>query len=96
MNTSRMGPNVRRLVIQRASQLQVERAKELFGKAGVGEIAAMLAHDGAGGLKAVMREAYEWVTAAVAAVRLAPGNEKWPDDEAVAGEILRQVAERQA
>jgi hypothetical protein len=89
-----LGPNVRRLLAERAAQIQVEAAKEKYGKAGVGEIAALLASDGPAGLQSNVRQAFEWLRSALAALRRSPGAEQWADDEAMAGEIVRQIKER--
>ena len=89
-----LGPNVRRLLAERTAQIQVEAAKKKYGTAGVGEIAASMASDGPAGLQSNVRRAFEWVRNALAAVRRSPGAEQWPDDEAVAGEILRRIKER--
>lgn len=89
----KLGPNVRRLVATRASQLIVERAHAQHGGAGVGEVAQGIV-DGTLGL--CLREAQTWVTTALALVRSAPGGEAWPTDEDVAGEILRKLEERKA
>ena len=51
--TTPLGPNVKRLLIERMSQLQVEEAKSRFGNAGVGEIATLLLEDGPDGLKGI-------------------------------------------
>ena len=81
-------------MIERASQLQIERAKAKYGAAGVGEIAAVMAHDGADGLKSVFREAYDWTVEALRIVREAPGSERWPTNEDLASELMRQIEVR--
>jgi hypothetical protein len=40
------------------------------------------------------RSATQWVETALAAVKAAPGNPYGDDDEAIAGEILRQIEEK--
>ena len=43
------------------------------------------------GLNEGMRNAAEWVFDAIDAVRSAPGGDKLGDDEAIAGQILKQM-----
>jgi hypothetical protein len=69
-------------------------AKQLFGRAGVGEVAAAIAADGGEGLKQVMRDAVMWVHAAIAAIRQAPNAGKGWQDEEMAGEILNRLDAR--
>src|SRR6266853_5235617 len=85
-----LGQNVKRLLVERAAQMQIEAAKAKYGACGVGEIAAMMADGGAGGIQDNMRKAFEWVALALEAARQAPGSEQWPTDEDMAGEIMRQ------
>ena len=82
------GPNVRRLIAERASQLLTAGPGGGLG----GAIACMLRP---GNLVAVTREATEWVMLAIKAVRKAPDS-TWTDDEAIAGEILRRIEENRA
>jgi hypothetical protein len=86
-----IGPNVRRLISERAAQLQCDSAKERFGQAGFAEIAALMAERGVGGLQANLREAHEWVMVSLKALRNAPGSEQWPTDEDMAGELMRRI-----
>ena len=95
-NTTPLTPNVRKLLLERASQLMVDRAKTKYGAAGVGEVAATLAQDKGQALKASMGEAFLWVQQALELLRNSPGSEEWPDDEAMAGEILRRAHLRRA
>lgn len=88
----RFGPNIRRLIAERAAQLQVERAKQRHGVADVGTLAVGIVD---GTLQETLREASTWVQTALALLRNAPGSEQWPTDEAMAGELVRQIEERQ-
>lgn len=89
----KFGPNVRRLISERAAQLQIERAKQRHGVADFGALAQGIID---GTFQEALREASTWVTAALTVARQAPGAEKWPTDEDMAGEILRGIAERRA
>lgn len=84
-----IGPNVRRLIAERAAQLQIERAQKSHGVADVGTLAQGIVD---GTFQETLREASTWVTAALTLARNAPGSEKWPTDEDMAGEILRGIA----
>jgi len=94
--TTLIGPNVKRLICERAAQIQVEDAKKRYGSAGVGEVAQSLVDGGVGGLQASMRAAFDWVAAALDIARKAPGSEKWPTDEDMAAEILRGIEKRRS
>jgi hypothetical protein len=84
-----LGPNVKKLLSERCSQITVERAGRVTGEFGaVCAIASRLSEHGT--LQKDMRDAFEWVKAALAAVRAAPDN-KFITDEEIAGEILRLV-----
>jgi len=89
-----LGPNVKKLMIERAAQLQVEATKKRYGKAGVGETAALLVETNGEVIRTTMREAFAWTRDALEAVRRSPGSEKWPTDEDVAAEILRGIEAR--
>lgn len=90
-STATVGPNVRKMTAERAAQLMVEHCKSKYGSSDAGVMAHAIL---AGGLVECMREAIHWVQAALAAVRQAPGSERWPTDEDIAAEILRKLAER--
>lgn len=92
--TTPLGPNVKRLICERAAQLQVESAKSKYGACGVGEVAALLVDDGVDGLQAKMRDAFDWVAASLDLVRQSVGSEQFPTDEDVAAEILQRIKER--
>lgn len=86
----KIGPNVKRLIIERASQITVERAEADSDGRKVGGVAARIAdrsfiHD--------CVEASKWVESALAAVRAAPGGGSLTDEE-IAGRILEGIAER--
>jgi hypothetical protein len=49
-----------------------------------------------GDLKAAAREAQAWVRDVIAAIKAAPDNLFGDNDEAIAGEILRQIDAKQA
>lgn len=91
-----LGPNVKKLVCERAAQLQCDRAKQKYGHAGGAEVAAMLADDGVDGLKAIMTAAFDWVAQVLDIARRAPGSDKWPTDEDMAAEIVRGIEIRRA
>lgn len=72
------------LIIQRASQLSVER------HGGFGGIACAIAD---GTIRFVMKEAKEWTETALKVVRSAP-DAHFENDEEVAKELLRRMYER--
>ncbi len=81
------GPNVRKLIVTKMSLIMVPP--------GSGTIyTALEAMVKPGNIGDVARQATEWVEAAIAAVKMAHGNPYGDDDEAIAGEILRQVEKR--
>jgi hypothetical protein len=85
------GPNVRKLIIERTSQLALETPK-LPGETPAGRFMAGLI---SGDLARNMREATTWVAEALGILRRAPGSDLWlVDDEAIAGEILKGIEER--
>jgi len=94
--TTILGPNVKRLLIERCAQLSVERSGDAggpFGKAVA--VAARLAGSQGNSLQSDLTDAFEWVQSAIAAVRSAPDC-PWSSDEEIAGEILNRVALRRA
>lgn len=93
--TTPLGPNVKRLIAVIAAQVQMDAAKERFGKAGVGEVAVSLMERGAGGLQDSMRKAFDKVAIYLETARRAPGSEQWPTDEDMAGEMVRRIEEQQ-
>lgn len=86
-----LGPNVKALLVERWSQLMVERSGNTGGPFGkTTAVIARMAEDSGAHLKADMREAFEWVKSVIAAVRAAPDNTLTSDEE-IAKEIMRQV-----
>ena len=81
-----MGPNVKKLVTHKASLDAVPAGSGLGG--------ALSVLTTPGRLQQVLRDAAEWVNQAIAVVKTAPDNPYGNDDEAIAGEILRQLEER--
>lgn len=80
---NRTGPNVRRLIAHKVALDAVPKG------GGMGDAIKFISTPGAIGDG--LREAARWASAAIAAVKAAPGNPYGDDDEAIAGEILRQV-----
>jgi hypothetical protein len=81
-----MGPNVKKLLIHKMSCDLVPS-----GGGMAGAIASLVKP---GNLSVVAKKAMEWVSAAVAVVKTTPDNPYGDDDEAIAGEILRQIDEK--
>lgn len=84
MDKPRPGTNVKRLIIERMSTVAVQG-----GDGSIGAVVAFLTSPV--GLGPAAREATAWVATAIAAVKAAPDNPYGDDDEAIAGEILRQI-----
>jgi hypothetical protein len=82
--------NVQQLIIERAAQLWVEKLRAAADP----EVVAQeeMGH----GVGNILVDARTWTDTTLAACRLAPGSQEWPDDEAMAGEILRALAARSA
>jgi len=80
------GPNVKKLIARRMSVLMVP--------AGGGPADAIRELTSAENIAKRAREATAWARQAIAAVKTAPDNPYGGDDEAIAGEILRQVEAR--
>jgi hypothetical protein len=78
-----MGPNVRRLVAHKMARDAVPPG------GGLADAMRFLTTPGA--VVAGAHEATEWVRLAIQTVKDAPGNPYGDDDEAIAGEILRQI-----
>jgi hypothetical protein len=89
-NSAPMGTNMKRLMVERAAQLAVDRASLMGGDM----MAAMCYRISEGSISRDMRDAKEWALAAVRVVRDASEPNKWckASDEEIAAEILRQVA----
>ena len=81
------GPNVKKLIVHKMSLLMVPPA------GGLAETVALMAKPG--GIGGAAKEATVWVEQAIAAAKAAPGNPYGDDDEAIAGEILRQAWKKQ-
>jgi hypothetical protein len=83
-----MGPNVKQLVAYKMSILAVPKDGGMADATRLFTVRGRLAQ--------VAREAEEWVSAAIAVVKTAPDNPYGDDSEAIAGEILRRIAARDA
>jgi hypothetical protein len=77
------GPNVKKLIVRRMSQLIVPKDGGLMD--------ALKSLSSAENISKTAREATAWVEAAVAAVKAAPDNPYGDDDELIVGEILRRI-----
>jgi hypothetical protein len=84
-----LGPNVERLISERAAQTMLEGRKP--GDTAVGTMAQALID---GTIAQYMGEASRWVKNVLAIARNAPGADRWPTDEDMAAEILRRIEER--
>jgi hypothetical protein len=85
---SRQGTNVKKLIVHKMAVLMIPPGTA--NPLGVG-VAALVRP---GNLAAVAREATAWVEQILTAVKAAPDNPYGTDDEAIAGEILRQIEAR--
>lgn len=91
---TKLGPNVKALLIERWSQLMCARAGHAGGKFGkVAAVAARMADKQGQDLKADMRDAFTWVQSALTAVKSSPDN-PYDTDEAIAGAIMKRVKEQ--
>lgn len=81
-----MGPNVKKLISHKMALDAVPK--------GGGLVDAIKFVSDAQRITASARSATEWVMTAIQAVKDAPGS-TYTDDEAIAGEILRQIEEKQ-
>jgi len=89
---SKLG-NVKMLVIERMSQLMIDRnRKHSDGKFGLAT--AITADMDGGSISPDAKEAQEWVNTAIEAIRRAPGGDRFGSDEEIAGEILKRIEER--
>lgn len=79
------GPNVKRLIAHRASAICIPSGGGLAD--GIRAIATP------GKLTEALRQATKEIDLSIAAVRAAPDNQFGDDEEAIAGEILRQIEE---
>lgn len=75
-------------------RLIIERMSQTMAKGGVAACLSRLTTDGE--LSKHGREAKEWVTTAIRAVREAPGDNQWREatDEVIAGHILDKIEEK--
>ena len=80
------GPNVKKLITTRIAQLAVPPG------GGLADAIGFLASKRIG---KTAKDATDWVNEAIAVVKTAPDNPFGNDDEAIAGEILRQLEEKQ-
>ena len=81
----KIGPNVKKLIIHKMSVDAVPLGGGL--QDAIEYLASNLADSG--------RQAAELVKRAIAVVKTAPDNPYGDDDEAIAGELLRRIEERQ-
>lgn len=86
---TQQGPNVRRLIASKMSLIMIPPGT------GSGLATAVRTMLKPGGIGDAAKEATEWVRQAIAAVKAAPDNPYGDDDEAIAGEILRRMWEKQ-
>lgn len=91
---SPLGPNVKRLIYERAAQAQLEAARVKYGECGIEEMAQFLVDGGASGLKDNLWSAFQWVAKVLDILRKSSGSEQWPTDEDMAAEILRRIKNR--
>ncbi len=80
------GPNVKRLIVRKMS------TDAIPGGGGLADGLRFLTDPAR--IRDSAREATAWVFAAIDAVKAAPDNPFGDDDEAIAGEILRQIDNR--
>jgi hypothetical protein len=88
MSDEKIGPNLKRLMIERASLTMIPSGiADGFG-------AAVKALTTPGVLSQHMRDALTWATSAIALMKTAPDNQWGDDAEAIAGEILKRITEK--
>lgn len=80
------GPNVKKLIAHKMAVLMVPEGGGL--RDALGSLASP------GNIGKVAREATDWVKAAIAVVKTAPDNPYGNNDEAIAGEIVRQIKQK--
>lgn len=80
------GPNVKKLIASRMAVIAIPR------NGGFQDGIAFLTNPAA--ITQAARDATEWVNDAVSAVKQSPNNPFGDDDEAIAGEVLRQIEEK--
>lgn len=80
-----IGPNVRRLIA-------IKMAKDAIPAGG--GFADGVNYLASSGLGQRAQEATKWVEDAIQAVKSAPDN-RWPDDEAIAGELVKRIETKQ-
>jgi len=83
-----MGPNVKKLITHKMSRDAIPDG------GGFADGLSFLSNPER--MAKAARAATEWVEHAIAIVKTAPDNPYGDDDEAIAGEILRQIDERKA
>jgi hypothetical protein len=81
-----LGPNAKELIIERMAQMAVPSG------GGVNDALSFLSDSMR--IVVVGRDAAEWVRQAISVMKAAPDNPYGDDDEAIAGEILRQLHQR--
>lgn len=91
MSKVTQGPNVKRLIAHKMSLLMIPPGT----KKGQGLATGMAALMKPGNIQQVCKEATEWVEQAIDAVKACPDGGWWGDEnEAIAGELLRQIDEK--
>lgn len=90
MSTQQIGPNVRRLIARKMALLAIPvgSGKESFSLG----LDVITNRDK---FSATVHEAAAWVQAAIATMKTAPDNPYGDDDEAIAGEILKEIEQRE-
>jgi len=88
--TQQIGPNVRRLIARKMALLAIPAGsgKDSFTK-GLDVITNR------GKFSSIASEASAWVQAVIATMKTAPDNPYGDDDEAIAGEILKEIEQRE-
>jgi hypothetical protein len=80
------GHNVKKLICHKMALLMIP--------SGAGFLEGLQALTTPGNVGKLAREATAWVEQAIAVVKSAPDNPYGNDDEAIAGEVLRQIEEK--
>lgn len=93
-------PNVKRLVLERASQLMMERSKPYpqHEHGAACAVASRLAENNGANLIADLRESHEWTEKAISAVRKASDPNPYRDstDEQIATVLMERIDARKA
>lgn len=94
VETTKFTPAVKRLFMERWSQLMVDRAGNAEGGK-VCAVAARIVENQGASLKSDMQEAWEWTKQAIKLVRAAP-DAHFDSDEAAAIAIMERIDARKA